>query len=75
MLINVLTISSLIIMDSHVEGRWPSLLEGIQMMVDVHRGDELVCFSISSLMEHLEDFLILFLEELILHRYLVVLSL
>ena len=44
-------------------------------MVDFHKGDELVCFSISSLVEHLEDLLILLLEDLILHRYLVVLSL
>ncbi|KAM1727930.1 hypothetical protein FF2_018195 [Malus domestica] len=44
-------------------------------MVDFHRGDELVCFSIFSLVEHLEDILILLLEDLILHRYLVVLSL
>ncbi|KAM1996811.1 hypothetical protein ACFX15_029713 [Malus domestica] len=44
-------------------------------MVDFHRGDELMCFSISSLVEHLEDFLILLLEDLILHRYLIVLSL
>ncbi|KAM1790560.1 hypothetical protein ACFX12_034609 [Malus domestica] len=44
-------------------------------MVNFHRGDELMCFSISSLIEHLEDLLILLLEDLILHRYLVVLSL
>ncbi|KAM1077945.1 hypothetical protein ACFX19_025669 [Malus domestica] len=44
-------------------------------MVNFHRGDELVCFSISSLVEHLEDLLTLLLEDLILHRYLVVLSL
>ncbi|KAM2415044.1 hypothetical protein ACFX1X_001470 [Malus domestica] len=44
-------------------------------MVDFYRGDELVCFSISSLVEHLEDLLILLLEDLILHRYLVILSL
>ncbi|KAM1094414.1 hypothetical protein ACFX10_009436 [Malus domestica] len=44
-------------------------------MVDFHRGDKLVCFSISSLVEHLEDLLILVLEDFILHRYLVVLSL
>ncbi|KAM1567073.1 hypothetical protein ACFX1Z_045672 [Malus domestica] len=44
-------------------------------MVDFHRGDELVCFSISSLVEHLEDLVILLLKDLILHRYLVVLSL
>ncbi|KAM2612089.1 hypothetical protein TB2_032104 [Malus domestica] len=44
-------------------------------MVDFHMGDELVCFSISSLVEHLEDLLILLLEDLILHRYLVILSL
>ncbi|KAM1789731.1 hypothetical protein ACFX12_033862 [Malus domestica] len=44
-------------------------------MVDFHMGDELVCFSISSLMEHLEDLLILLLEDLILHRYLIVLNL
>ncbi|KAM1798321.1 hypothetical protein ACFX12_032408 [Malus domestica] len=43
-------------------------------MVDFHKGDELVCFSISSLVEHLEDLLILLLEDLILHRYLIVLS-
>ncbi|KAM1965920.1 hypothetical protein ACFX15_046199 [Malus domestica] len=36
--------------------------------------DELVCFSISSFVEHLEDLLILLLEDLILHRYLVILS-
>ncbi|KAM0988291.1 hypothetical protein ACFX1X_012504 [Malus domestica] len=48
---------------------------GTQLMVDFHRGDELVCFSISSLVEHLEDLLILLLEDLILHCYLVVLSL
>ncbi|KAM2927582.1 hypothetical protein COP2_034914 [Malus domestica] len=44
-------------------------------MVDFHRGDECVCFSISSLVEHLEDLVILLLEDLILHRYVVVLSL
>ncbi|KAM1826854.1 hypothetical protein ACFX13_026161 [Malus domestica] len=43
-------------------------------MVDFHKGDELVCLSISSLVEHLKDLLILLLEDLILHRYLVVLS-
>ncbi|KAM1848889.1 hypothetical protein ACFX14_012968 [Malus domestica] len=44
-------------------------------MVDFHRGDEFVYFSIFSLVEHLEDLFILLLEDLILHRYLVVLSL
>ncbi|KAM2919611.1 hypothetical protein COP2_041554 [Malus domestica] len=44
-------------------------------MVDFYKGDELVCFSISNLVEHLEDLLILLLEDLSLHRYLVVLSL
>ncbi|KAM2994779.1 hypothetical protein FF2_046711 [Malus domestica] len=44
-------------------------------MVDFHRGDELMFFSISSLVEHLEDLLILLLEDLILHRYLVIPSL
>ncbi|KAM1349193.1 hypothetical protein ACFX2F_003293 [Malus domestica] len=44
-------------------------------MVDFHMGDELVCFSISSLVEHLEDLLILLLKDFIHHRYLVVLSL
>ncbi|KAM1134760.1 hypothetical protein ACFX19_044553 [Malus domestica] len=44
-------------------------------MVDFHRGDKLVCLSMPSLMECLEDLLILLLEDLILHRYLVVLSL
>ena len=44
-------------------------------MVDFHRGDELVCFSISSLVKHLEDLFILLLEDLIFHHYLVVLSL
>ncbi|KAM1342070.1 hypothetical protein ACFX2F_006447 [Malus domestica] len=43
-------------------------------MVDFHMSDELVCFSISSLVEDLEDFLILLLEDLILHRYLIVLN-
>ncbi|KAM2054377.1 hypothetical protein ACFX1T_003911 [Malus domestica] len=50
-------------------------VRGSQLMVDFHMGDELVCFSISSLVEHLEDLLILLLEYLIRHRYLVVLSL
>ncbi|KAM2045513.1 hypothetical protein ACFX1T_009694 [Malus domestica] len=44
------------------------------MIVDFNRGDELVCLSMPSLMEHLEEFFILLLEDLILHYYLVVLS-
>ena len=44
-------------------------------MVDFHKGDEFVCFSISSLVKHFEDLLILLLEDLILHHYLIVLSL
>ncbi|KAM2449316.1 hypothetical protein PS1_019425 [Malus domestica] len=44
-------------------------------MVDFHRGDKLMRFSISSLVEHLKDLLILLLEDLILYRYLVVPSL
>ncbi|KAM2867609.1 hypothetical protein COP2_023509 [Malus domestica] len=51
------------------------MLGGTQLMVDFHMGDELVCFSISSLIKHLKDLLILILEDLILHHYLVVLSL
>mgnify|MGYP003366165625 CR=1 FL=1 len=45
------------------------------MMVDIHRCDELVCLSMPSLVEHLKDFLVLLLGDLILHCYLVVLSL
>ncbi|KAM2330955.1 hypothetical protein PS2_021121 [Malus domestica] len=44
-------------------------------MVNFYMGNELLCFSISSLVEHFEYLLILLLEYLILHRYLVVLSL
>ncbi|KAM2816093.1 hypothetical protein COP1_040367 [Malus domestica] len=44
-------------------------------MVDFYEGDELVCLSMPSLMEYLKDLLILLLEDLILHRYLVILSL
>ncbi|KAM2157073.1 hypothetical protein ACFX1R_042691 [Malus domestica] len=45
------------------------------MIVDLNRGDELVCLSMPSLVKHLKKFFILFLEDLILHRYLVVLNL
>ena len=44
-------------------------------MVTIHRGDEIVRLSLPSLVEHLEKFLILFLEDLILHCHLVILSL
>ena len=44
------------------------------MIVDLSRGDELVCLSMPSLVKHLEKFFILFLKDLILHRYLVVMS-
>ena len=44
-------------------------------MVTIHRGDEIVRLSLPSLVEHLKELLILLLEDLILHCYLVVLSL
>ena len=47
---------------------------GTQMMVDVHRGNELACLSTPSFVERLKELLILLLEVLILHCYLVVLS-
>ncbi|KAM1512598.1 hypothetical protein ACFX1Z_024136 [Malus domestica] len=45
------------------------------MTFRVHRHDEFVCLSMSGLVEHSEELLILLLEDFILHRYLVVLSL
>ncbi|KAM1258485.1 hypothetical protein ACFX2J_037921 [Malus domestica] len=45
------------------------------MMVDVHRGNKLSCLSTPSFLERVEELLILFLEDLILYCYLVVLSL
>ncbi|KAM1006358.1 hypothetical protein ACFX2A_003120 [Malus domestica] len=45
------------------------------MMVDVHRGNKLVCLSTPSFVERLEELLLLFLKDLILYCYLVVLSL
>ena len=45
------------------------------MVVDFHGGDEFMCLSMPSFIEHLEKLLILLLEDLILYRYLVVLSL
>ena len=50
------------------------MLEGTQMMVNVHKGNELACLSTLSFMERLKELLILLLEDLILHCYLVVLS-
>ena len=44
-------------------------------MVDIHRGNKLACLSMPSFVERLEELLILFLEDLILYCYLVVLSL
>ncbi|KAM1512636.1 hypothetical protein ACFX1Z_024174 [Malus domestica] len=44
------------------------------MIVDLSRGDELVCLSMPSLVKHLEKFFILLLEDLVPHHYLVVLS-
>ena len=51
------------------------MLGGTQVVVDFPRGDEFVCLSMPSFMETFEELLILFLEDLILYRYLVVLSL
>ncbi|KAM2293106.1 hypothetical protein ACFXTI_027760 [Malus domestica] len=51
------------------------MLGGTQSMVNFHEGDELVCLSMPSLIEHLEELLILLLEDLVLYCYLVVLSL
>ncbi|KAM1449897.1 hypothetical protein ACFX2I_037197 [Malus domestica] len=45
------------------------------MMVDVNRGNKLACLSTPSFLKRLEELLILFLEDLILYCYLVVLSL
>ncbi|KAM1228103.1 hypothetical protein ACFX2J_007235 [Malus domestica] len=44
-------------------------------MVDAHRGNKLACLSAPSFVKRLEEFLILFLKDLILYCYLVVLSL
>ena len=44
------------------------------MMVDVHRGNKFACLSTHSFVEHLKELLILLLNDLILHWYLVVLS-
>ena len=43
-------------------------------MVNIHMGNGLVRLSLPILVEHLEEFLLLFLEDLILHCYLIVLS-
>ncbi|KAM2313703.1 hypothetical protein ACFX1S_026830 [Malus domestica] len=45
------------------------------MMVDVYKGNKLACLSTPSFVERLEELLILFLKDLILYCYLVVLSL
>ncbi|KAM1631518.1 hypothetical protein ACFX13_019684 [Malus domestica] len=74
MLINVLMISSLLTRDTHVEGRRSSVLGRTQIMVDVHKGNKLACLSTPSFMERLKELLILLLEDLTLHCYLVVLS-
>ncbi|KAB2630918.1 S ribonuclease [Pyrus ussuriensis x Pyrus communis] len=50
-------------------------LSYIKVVVDFPEGDEFVCLSMPSFMEHPEELLILLLEDLILYRYLVVLSL
>ena len=50
------------------------MLGGTQMMVDVHKGNELPCLSTHSFMERLKELLIMLLKDLILHYYLVVLS-
>ncbi|KAM2377758.1 hypothetical protein ACFX1X_044317 [Malus domestica] len=44
-------------------------------MVDVYKGNKLACLSTPSFVERLEELLILFLNDLILYCYLVVLSL
>ncbi|KAB2597148.1 hypothetical protein D8674_000068 [Pyrus ussuriensis x Pyrus communis] len=75
MLINTLMSSSLPIRDIYVECRWSPVLGGTQVMVDFPGADEFVCLSMPSFMEHPEELLILLLEDLILYRYLVVLSL
>ena len=75
MLIITLMCSSIPIRDVRVGYRRPSVLGGIQLIVDLDRGDELVCLSLPSLVKHLEKFFIWFLKDFILHRYLVVLNL
>ncbi|KAB2595285.1 hypothetical protein D8674_030735 [Pyrus ussuriensis x Pyrus communis] len=47
----------------------------VPVVVDFPGGDEFVCLSMRSFMEHSEELLILLLKDLILYRYLVVLSL
>ncbi|KAB2628783.1 hypothetical protein D8674_033578 [Pyrus ussuriensis x Pyrus communis] len=47
----------------------------ILVVVDFPGGNEFVCLSMPSFMEHSEELLILLLQDLILYRYLVVLSL
>ncbi|KAM2981134.1 hypothetical protein FF2_012481 [Malus domestica] len=43
-------------------------------MVDIHRGNKLACLSTHSFVKRLKELLILLLEDLILHCYLIVLS-
>ena len=73
MLIITLMCSLIPIRDVRVGYRRPSVLGGIQLIVDLDRGDELVCLSLPSLVKHLEKFFILLLEDLVPHHYLVVL--
>ncbi|KAB2619948.1 hypothetical protein D8674_039435 [Pyrus ussuriensis x Pyrus communis] len=47
----------------------------VPVVVDFPGGDEFVCLSMPSFMEHSKELLLLLLEDLILYRYLVVLSL
>ncbi|KAB2600452.1 hypothetical protein D8674_010723 [Pyrus ussuriensis x Pyrus communis] len=54
--------------------RWSLVLGGTQVMVDFPGGDEFVCLSMRSFLEHLKELFILLLEDLILYCYLVVLS-
>ena len=49
-------------------------LNDIHMVIYSHRGKALIRLTLSSLIEHLEELLILFLEDLIPDRYFVVLS-
>ncbi|KAM1754497.1 hypothetical protein ACFX12_006953 [Malus domestica] len=65
-LINVLMISSLLIRDTHVEERCPSVLGGTQMMVDIHRGNKLACLSTPSFVERFKELTCCF--ELLAHR-------
>lgn len=74
MLINILVRRSFLIKNAHVRDMWTFVLVGTQVMIHNHRGDGQMRLSLSSLVEHLEEFLVPFLENLIPNRHFVAMS-